>query len=290
VSLEHITGRTYGPFVFELSAAKVAEYVAATGGQADRWTEYAPPSYAGAALFKVAPAFLFDPDVAPLARLLIHGEQTFSWPEPWRIGSTLTATGSADRMRERGGVTFATFSMRVDDEDGRRVLDARSVFLMSADTLPGGEAAERAEPLPGDRAQSDNATISPLPDVGDSFPTLNKSASRADLVRYAAASEDFNPMHWDHDRANQSGVGGVICHGLLMSAWSMQLAVATSERPDPLADAKIRFRLPLYPNQAATVGALVVSHDAGLASVKSQVLSDAGEHVATTMTLRTGTK
>ena len=43
MSLEHLTGRSYGPFVFELSAAKVAEYVAATGDQPDRWTEFSGP-------------------------------------------------------------------------------------------------------------------------------------------------------------------------------------------------------------------------------------------------------
>ena len=101
MSLEHLTGRSYGPFVFELSAAKVAEYVAATGDQPDRWTEFAPPSYAGAVLFKAAPSFLFDPEVAPHARLLIHGEQSFTWPVPWRIGTTLTATGVVDRVRAR---------------------------------------------------------------------------------------------------------------------------------------------------------------------------------------------
>ena len=284
--LEQLTGRKYGPFVFELNAAKVAEYVAVTGDEPDRWTEFAPPSYAGAVLFKVAPSFLFDPDLADHANLLIHGEQTFSWPESWRIGSTLTATGSVDRMRERGGVTFATFSMEAHDEANRHVLSARSVFLMSADIPPGGKSDERVEPSAEERGDNQSVTSSALPDVDASFAALAKSASRLDLVRYAAASEDFNPMHWDHSRANDAGVGGVICHGLLMSAWSMQPATAASERPDPLQDAKIRFRLPLYPAAHATVSGLVVNREDDLASVKSRVDSDAGEHVATTMTLR----
>lgn len=289
-ALEELTGRTYGPFVFELSAAKVAEYVAATGDQPDRWTEFAPPSYAGAVLFKAAPSFLFDAQVAPHARLLIHGEQSFAWPQPWRIGSFLTATGTVQRVRERGGVAFATFVMSVIDDEDCEVLTAKSVFLMSAETPPGGEAAERIEPLPDDRGPSEIASTGALPDEGESLPDVAKSASRSDLVRYASASEDFNPMHWDHHRANEAGVGGVVCHGLLMAAWATQAATTTTRLPDPLVEARFRFRLPLYPSDAAVVQSAVTGRDGYLASLKSAVASDAGEHVVATMTMRTGGK
>lgn len=286
-TLEQLIGRTYGPFDFELSAAKVAEYVAATGDEADRWADHAPPSYAGAVLFKAAPAFLFDPDVGPHARLLIHGEQVFAWPEPWRIGSHLTAKGTVDRIRERAGVAFATFLMDVHDDDGRHVLGAKSVFLMSADTPPGGGEPERSEPAPEARALNEQAVQVDLPAPGDSL-LLAKSASRADLVRYAAASEDFNPMHWDHDRAHAAGVGGVICHGLLMAAWATQAITPTSRRPDPLAEARFRFRLPLYPGEAATITGSRGEAAGDLASAKVSVASDRGEHVAATLQARIG--
>lgn len=287
MSLDHLEGRGYGPFDFEISAAKVAEYVAATGDDPDRWTEYAPPSYAGAVLFKAAPSFLFDHEVAPYAKLLIHGEQQFSWPEPWRIGSAVRAEATVARMRERGGVWFATFTMDIHDEDDRHVLDSKAVFLMSQDTPPGGDAAERVEPLADDRAPSDVATPIARSDSEEALISMNKSASRSDLVRYASASEDFNPMHWDHDRAHAAGVGGVIAHGLLMAAWATQPVTSLSTRPDPLAEARFRFRLPLYPAEAARVRTLVALADGDLASAKSTVESEAGEHVAATIKLRT---
>lgn len=287
-TLEALTGRTYGPFVFELSAAKVAEYVAATGDQPDRWTEYAPPSYAGAVLFKTAPAFLHDPDVAPHARLLIHGEQTFAWPVPWRVGSVLTATGSVARIRERNGVAFATFTMEVTDDEANQVLTAKSVFLMSAETPPGGKAEERAEPLPEARGRSQTASPIELPGEGESLPDMAKSASRSDLVRYASASEDFNPMHWDHRTASEAGVGAVICHGLLMAAWACQHGSAVTSLSNPLADARFRFRLPLYPGDEVAVRSVVTGRDGPLASIRSAVVSSAGEHVVATMNIRTG--
>lgn len=284
-SLEDLTGRTYGPFAFELSAAKVAEYVEATGDQPDRWTTHAPPSYAGAVLFKAAPAFLFDPEVGPHAKLLIHGEQSFSWPEPWRIGSVLTATGVVDRVRERGGVAFATFLMDVDDDQGSRVLEARSLFLMSADTPPGGGVAEREEPAAETRGRSESPSGSGSLGEGETSE-LHKSASRSDLVRYAAASEDFNPMHWDHARAHEAGVGGVICHGLLMAAWATQPAVAATPRPDPLVSARFRFRAPLAPAEQAVVTSSVTHRTGDLASLRSVVASGAGDHVVADLEVR----
>ena len=63
--LEVIAGRTYGPFRTTVAAAKVAEFVAATGDDDKRWAEHAPPGYAATLLFSAAPTFFADTDVAP---------------------------------------------------------------------------------------------------------------------------------------------------------------------------------------------------------------------------------
>lgn len=285
-SLDSLAGRSYGPFRFRLSAEKVAEYAQATGDEPDRWTEYAPPSYAGAVLFTAAPAFLNDPQAAAAARLLIHGEQTFRWLAPWRVDSRVAARGRVERIRERGGVAFATFAMEVSDEGGKPLLSSKSVFLMSAERPPGGETPERPPPAPDARRETSPPVPGPVPEAGGSFPSLPKSASRADLVRYAAAAADFNPVHWDHRRAVESGVGGVICHGLLLAAWATQPAVASVRRPDPLAEARFRFRAPLPPDVQARVEAAVAERSGGVAAVKSTVASEGGENVSASLQLR----
>src|SRR4051794_41592250 len=38
--------------------------------------------------------------------------------------------------------------------------------------------------------------------------------TRADLVRYAGASGDFNPIHWSDRIATSVGLPGVIAHGM----------------------------------------------------------------------------
>ncbi|MDT0200737.1 MaoC/PaaZ C-terminal domain-containing protein [Nocardioides sp. AE5] len=42
--------------------------------------------------------------------------------------------------------------------------------------------------------------------------------TRADLVRYAGASGDFNPIHWSDRVATAVGLPGVIAHGMFTMA------------------------------------------------------------------------
>ena len=49
---------------------------------------------------------------------------------------------------------------------------------------------------------------------GDVLPERRFAITRADLVRYAAASGDQNPIHQDEDVARSVGLPGVIAHGM----------------------------------------------------------------------------
>jgi len=52
------------------------------------------------------------------------------------------------------------------------------------------------------------------------------TVTRADLVRYAGASGDFNPIHWSDRVADAVGLPGVIAHGMYTMALAAR-AVAT---------------------------------------------------------------
>ena len=54
--------------------------------------------------------------------------------------------------------------------------------------------------------------------VGDVLPERVFAITRADLVRYAAAAGDPNPIHQDEDVARSVGLPGVIAHGMLTMA------------------------------------------------------------------------
>lgn len=49
---------------------------------------------------------------------------------------------------------------------------------------------------------------------GAELPAQTFRVTRADLVRYAGASGDFNPIHWNERFARQVGLPGVIAHGM----------------------------------------------------------------------------
>jgi acyl dehydratase len=49
---------------------------------------------------------------------------------------------------------------------------------------------------------------------GDTAPEFTHELSRTDLVMYAGASGDFNPMHHDEVKAQESGLPSVFGHGM----------------------------------------------------------------------------
>jgi acyl dehydratase len=55
-------------------------------------------------------------------------------------------------------------------------------------------------------------------EIGTQFPPRTFHVTRADLVRYAGASGDFNPIHWSDRFAKKVGLPGVIAHGMLTMA------------------------------------------------------------------------
>ncbi|MCP4966531.1 MAG: hypothetical protein GY926_15035 [bacterium] len=252
MSLEQVVGATYGPYEMRISPEKVAEYVEATGDIAERWELHAPPSFAGALLFVVAPLFLADPRVNPYTGVLVHVDQSFTWHGPLTLGQKITLVGRVDKVRERGGRFFVTFVVEVDTDGGVRLLDSISTFLMGESvTLEQSDSV--VEPPVWQRDLNEIPRPRPRPGIGEALEPMHKSASRLDLVKYAAASGDYNPIHFDHQAARAAGLDGIVVHGLLMSAWATQAAAQLSSRPDPIAHIKFRYRNPLRPGAPSQV-------------------------------------
>ncbi|MDO4252401.1 MAG: MaoC family dehydratase [Rothia sp. (in: high G+C Gram-positive bacteria)] len=74
--------------------------------------------------------------------------------------------------------------------------------------------------------------------------------SRADLVRYAGASGDYNPIHWDERFAQEVGLGGVIAHGMLTMGLAIQLVTDWVQDPAAIIDYQTRFSKPVPVPQA----------------------------------------
>lgn len=251
VSLDALKDFSLAPIGSRIAPEKVAEYLAATGDDATRWGRVAPPSYAGALLFMAAPLLLNREDVRDYTKVLVHVDQVFQWHLPLEIGAAVVLYGSVSKVRSRGASTFVGFDVAVEGPEGR-LLDSSSTFLMGEEAAsPPG--VDHGEPDAAARGPNDVPSPTEHAGAGSPLPALAKSASRVDLVRYAGASGDFNPIHYDHEAARDAGLEGIVVHGLLMGAWMSQLAAATSDRTDPLAELRMRFRTALRPGVSTTV-------------------------------------
>lgn len=49
--------------------------------------------------------------------------------------------------------------------------------------------------------------------VGDELPELRKTPDVSQLVKYAAGSGDFNPLHYDYNFPQAKQIGSIIVHG-----------------------------------------------------------------------------
>lgn len=255
--LELLQGRTFGPAALTASPDRVAAFAAATGADPERWTALAPPLFANAALFTAAPGFLYDPAVVPFTRSLIHSTQEYSWSRALRIGETVMVSGTVESVRARGPLYFVEFMLAAVGESGPW-LTGTSQFLMSE--AAAASAVDEAEPAVALRPPFDSpAVCGEMPAAGEPLPPYRCGASRADLVRYAGASGDWNPIHWDHDSARSAGLPGTIVHGLLMAAWMANAVCRFTTSPDPLRALEVRFRNPLRPSAGAVVTGSVTS-------------------------------
>ncbi len=77
------------------------------------------------------------------------------------------------------------------------------------------------------------------------LPAKTYRVTRADLVRYAGASGDFNPIHWSDRTATKVGLPGVIAHGMFTMALVGRAVTEWAGAPDAVVDYGVRFTRPV---------------------------------------------
>lgn len=80
---------------------------------------------------------------------------------------------------------------------------------------------------------------------GQDIGSCTVELSRASLVRYAGASGDFNPIHWNERFAQSVGLSGVIAHGMLTMGTAVQLVSDWVGDPGAIVDYQTRFTKPV---------------------------------------------
>ncbi|WP_287930384.1 MaoC family dehydratase [Arthrobacter sp.] len=119
--------------------------------------------------------------------------------------------------------------------------------------------------------------------VGQEIGSRTLEISRADLVKYAGASGDFNPIHWNERFAREVELPGVIAHGMFTMGAAVQLVTDWAGDPAAVVGYGTRFTKPVpvadldgepgaVLEVSGTIGAL--DADAGTARIDLAVTLD----------------
>lgn len=221
---------------FAVEAGKIAAFARAVGAPA---SDRAPPTFtmaAGAGMVEHLVGHVLRLD----ATRTVHGEQAYQYLAPIRAGMTLACRAQAlsDIVKpgRAGDMRVVTLAASYGDaatgeicvRETMTILEKAAPAAASNPTPPGGR---QAPDLPLGAGDPLIATLGPV--------------TRTDLVRYAGASGDFNPLHHDPDFARAAGLPDVMAHGM----YSAGLVASQVERwfgAGSMARFAVRFRAPVW--------------------------------------------
>ncbi len=92
--------------------------------------------------------------------------------------------------------------------------------------------------------------------VGDEAPAISHELGRTDLVKYAGASGDYNPMHTDEVAAQAAGLPSVFGHGMF-SMGLLGRALTDWAGPGNLTNYRVRFTKQTWPGEILTTSIAV---------------------------------
>ncbi|KOT77541.1 dehydratase [Streptomyces rimosus subsp. pseudoverticillatus] len=82
-------------------------------------------------------------------------------------------------------------------------------------------------------------------EVGTELPAQSFPVTRDTLVRYAGASGDFNPIHWNEKVAKEVGLPDVIAHGMFTMAEAARVVTDWTGDPGAVVEYGVRFTKPV---------------------------------------------
>ncbi|GAB7011161.1 FAS1-like dehydratase domain-containing protein [Halorubrum trueperi] len=225
---------------------------------------------------------------------IVHGEQEYEFDRPVYVGDVLSGeTTLIDVYQREGGrggtMTFAVYETTYRDRGGDDVLTERMTRIETGGTIDaddedaienteddGDSHKGRSSTAVTDEATRDRSIDSPqlthdsdLPatsadlKVGDHGPKLVADLEREDFVRYAGASGDFNPIHYDEPYARARGYPSVFGQGMLTASY-VATVVSNWFGVGAIESFGVRFRDQVWPGDTVTAtGEITALEDCG---------------------------
>jgi acyl dehydratase len=113
--------------------------------------------------------------------------------------------------------------------------------------------------------------------VGDPSPELHvEDLQRADFVRYAGASGDFNPIHYDVPYARDSGNPDVFAQGMLTAGFGAHLVADWFGLANVVAY-RVRFQDRVYPGDSLEIDGEITDVDRERGTVEADIAATNGD-------------
>ncbi|HEY9472257.1 MAG TPA: MaoC family dehydratase [Mycobacteriales bacterium] len=96
-------------------------------------------------------------------------------------------------------------------------------------------------------------------EVGTELPAQTFEVRRTNLVMYAGASGDFNPIHWNERFATSVGLPNVIAHGMFTMAEVSRVVTDWVADPGAVVEYGVRFTRPVVVPDDDNGGQIVVT-------------------------------
>lgn len=116
-------------------------------------------------------------------------------------------------------------------------------------------------------------------EAGQELPPQSYVVTRADLIRYAGASGDFNPIHWSDRIARSVTLPGVIAHGMYTLALASRAVTTWVGDVASVESFGARFTKPVVvpdddDGTVVEATAVVKSVEDGVATIEVTVTND----------------
>ena len=259
-------GEEFDSFRYEVSREKIKEYSLAIGmpdPDPTAETVVAPPTFAACfTLGAVSPLWL-DPSLSPHPNH-VHAQQEFEFHRPMRSGDRYECQRRIADVSEHKGLEFLTFEFTCHDvATDEPVVTARTVIVYFDPERPRA-AAGRAADVSAAATPAPAAATGQFADLaaGQRLPSRTETIDQARLIRYAGATADFTPLHWDAVHARRvSPTGGIIAPGMLSMGYTARLVTDWMPADARLESLSASFRAPCPLGATLTIGGEVLEVD-----------------------------
>lgn len=241
---KEIIGKAYNPMKVGIAAEATKKYALAYDDNNPWFLDdnrpggiIAPPMF-GVVYFGVGVAAgVMDQELKMNYATMVHGDQRIRWFTPVRPGDEITTVTRLHDIVDKSSGQIAYLSFTCTNQNGARVADALGGFFVRG----GGHGKKGAK--------------APEADPGAPVFTWSKKVPEDQMVRYAAASGDHNPIHLNPEFAKKVGLPDVIMHGLCNMAYASKAVMenACGNDPTKLKMLSVQFSKPVLRGQTVTV-------------------------------------